>query len=115
MDEADNIIVSIITKLETHSTFKRLVTEKAISDKDYKTAIKEFENDYQYFTHISIDDVITAHAKYLIEKHQLKTLDSIQLGSAISLKDEIDYFVVCDFKLIKSGKKEGLKVINPIS
>ncbi|HPI15196.1 MAG TPA: type II toxin-antitoxin system VapC family toxin [Spirochaetota bacterium] len=114
MDKADTIIVSVITEIEAYSTFKRLLIEKAISDTDYKTLLNEFDIDYPYFTHIIFDNLITSNAKLLIDKYQLKTLDSIQLGTALLLKDEIDYFIVCDSKLVKAGKKEGLKIINPV-
>ncbi|HNU91663.1 MAG TPA: type II toxin-antitoxin system VapC family toxin [Spirochaetota bacterium] len=115
MDKADTIIVSVITEIEAYSTFKRLLIEKAISDTDYKTLLNEFDIDYPYFTHIIFDNLITSNAKLLIDKYQLKTLDSIQLGTALLLKDEIDYFIVCDSKLVKAGKKEGLKIINPVA
>lgn len=115
MNKADSIIVSSITEIETYSTFKRLLVEKAISESDYRVLLNEFDIDYPYFTHISFDTLVSANAKILIEKYQLKSLDSIQLGTALLLKDEIDYFVACDTKLISSGKKEGLKIINPLT
>lgn len=115
MNKADRIIVSVITEIEACSTFKRLLTENAISENDYKTLMNEFEIDYPYYSHIILDNLITSNAKLLIEKYQLKTLDSIQLGTAVLLKDEIDFFVVCDSKLVRTGKKEGLKVLNPVS
>jgi predicted nucleic acid-binding protein len=114
MNDAGNVIVSAITSIEVYSTFKRLLTEKAIDSKEYKFLIDEFEFDNQFYTRIDIDDLITENAKMMIEKYQLKSLDSVQLGTALSLKDEIDYFIVCDDKIIKSGKKEGLNIINPI-
>lgn len=114
MNKAESIIVSAITEIEAYSTFKRLLIENAINESDYKTLINEFEIDYPYYSHIVLDDLITSNAKSLIDKYQLKTLDSIQLGTAVLLKDEIDYFVVCDAKLVKAGKKERLKIINPI-
>ncbi len=115
MNKADQIFISVITEIETYSTFKRLLAEKAISEKDYKILTNEFETDYPFYTYIGFDDFTSANAKLLIEKYQLKTLDSIQLGTALLLKDEFDYLVVCDSKIIKSGKKEGLKIINPMS
>ena len=115
MNKAESIIVSVITEIEVYSTFKRLLIEKAINEIDYKTLLNEFDIDYPYFTHIIFDNLITSNAKLLIDKYQLKTLDSIQLGTALLLKDEIDYFIVCDSKLVKAGKKEGLKIINPIA
>lgn len=115
MNKAESIIVSVITEIEVYSTFKRLLIEKAINEIDYKTLLNEFEIDYPYYSHVILDNLITSNAKLLIDKYQLTTLDSIQLGTALLLKDEIDYFVVCDLKLVKAGKTEGLKIINPVT
>jgi hypothetical protein len=49
----------------------------------------------------------------MINQYQLKTLDSIQLGTLVYLKNEINSFVSSDEKLIKSALKEKIKVINP--
>jgi len=54
-------------------------------------------------------------AKDLIMLHGLKTLDSIQLSSALLIKDGINYFVCCVNRLITAAKKEKLKIINPLS
>ncbi len=113
LNKADNVFVSSITEIETISTFKRLLIEKAIEIKEYDTLINEFEIDYQYYSIVPFDDQIIKNAIKLIDKYQLKTLDSIQLGTAIYLKEEIDSFVVCDEKLIKAALKENIKIINP--
>ena len=113
MNRADQIFVSVITEIEAHSAFKRLLSEKAVNEYDYKTLINEFDADYQYFTRINIDDFVLKNAKLLIERHQLKTLDSIQMGTALLLKDDIDCLVSCDARMIRSGKKEGLKTADP--
>ncbi|MFH0974891.1 MAG: type II toxin-antitoxin system VapC family toxin [Spirochaetota bacterium] len=113
LNEAENVYISAITEIETFSTFKRLLIEKAIDKEEYEILKNEFETDFQYYSIINFDKSISSNAKSLIEKYQLKSLDSIQLGTALYLKDEIDFFVVCDEKLIKSGKQEGLKVIDP--
>ncbi len=114
MEQADNVFVSVITEIETFSTFKRLLIEKVISLNDYKILKEEFNTDYQYYNQINFDMDIANNAKMLIEKYQLKTFDSIQLGTALYVKDEIDYFVVCDDKLINSGEKENIMIINPL-
>jgi predicted nucleic acid-binding protein len=101
--------------METYSTFRRLLIKKAINEDDYKILLNEFEIDCQFYTHIDFNEIISVNAKLLIEKYQLKTIDSIQLGTALLLKDQIDYVVVSDEKIIKSGKTEGLKVINPMN
>jgi len=113
LSKTDNIYVSSITEIETISTFKRLLTEKAIDKDDYQMIVKDFETDYQFFSVVSIDGQIIKKAVKMINQYQLKTLDSIQLGTAVFLKSEIDSFVVCDEKLIKAALKEKIKVINP--
>lgn len=113
MNKADSIFVSSITEIETYSTLKRLLVEKAISNNDYEILKNELNIDYPYFNQVPFDVDISNNAKLLIEKYQLKTLDSIQLGSVLNVNGQIDYFIVCDGKLLKSARKEKLKVINP--
>lgn len=114
LDKAESVYVSSITEIEVFSTFKRLLVEKAITENDYKILKADFKFDFQFFTAVRFDDFITEKAKAVIEKYQLKSLDSIQLSSALFLKDEIDYFIGCDEKLIKAGRREGLKIRNPV-
>ena len=115
MNEADRIIVSAITGIETCSAFRRLLTDRAVSESDYRVVMREFATDYPFFTRVDLDDPAVSCAKYAIEKYRLKTLDSIQLGTALAVRDDIDYFVACDARLAHSGKKEGLRVINPMA
>jgi predicted nucleic acid-binding protein len=113
INETDTVYVSAITEIETISTFKRLLIEHAIDKNDYGLLIDEFEFDRQYYSIIPFNDQIVTNAIQSIDIYQLKTLDSIQLGTAMIIKDEIDYFVACDEKLIKAALKEKIKVFNP--
>ncbi len=113
LSKTDKIYVSAITEIETISTFKRLFTEKAIDKNEFDMIVKDFETDYQFFSVVSIDSYVIKHALKMINQYQLKTLDSIQLGTAVFLESEIDLFVACDEKLIKTALKEKIKVINP--
>lgn len=113
-DKADIVFLSSISEIEIFSTFKRLLIEKDINAKEHKFLKSEFETDYQYFSVINFDEYIAEHAKTVIEKYQLKSLDSIQLGTALLVKDKIDSFIVCDQKLINAAKKEGIDITNPI-
>ncbi len=115
MNEADRVIVSAITEIETCSAFRRLLSERAVTEGDYRVLMREFETDYPYFTRVDLDDLAVSCAKYAIGKYRLKTLDSIQLGTALAVRDDIDYFVACDARLTHSARKEGLHVINPMT
>ena len=114
MKDADEIFLSLITEIEAHSTCRRLLAEKAISEKDYENLIRELDTDFQYYTFIPLDETVTRIARSLVNTHQLRSLDSIQLASAILIRDEIDAVVVCDDRIIRAGEGEGVNVINPV-
>ena len=48
----------------------------------------------------------------MVKKHQLRTLDAIQLASALNVH-QLQHFFVSDIKLKMSGNAEGLSVIDP--
>jgi uncharacterized protein len=112
-DNAMSIVISPITKLETFSTIKRLLVQKLISKESYEMLKINIEYDFKYFTALSLNKKIKERAVELIEEHGLKTLDSIQLASCLSRKEEIWGFVVSDVKLKRVAQLEGLEVIDP--
>ncbi|HNV49191.1 MAG TPA: type II toxin-antitoxin system VapC family toxin [Spirochaetota bacterium] len=115
MGTADEIVVSAITELELCSALRRLLANRVVNADGYRTVLNEFGTDYPSFVCVPFDDVVADNAKALIDAHQLRTLDSIQLGAALAVRDEIDCFVACDAKLATAARKAGLKVFNPLS
>ena len=112
---ADAVYVSPITEIETYSTFKRLLVDKSITRREYEFLIHQFETDYIYYSIVEFNEPVSSNAKLLINKYQLKSLDSIQLGSVMCIKHHIDHFVVCDKRLIQAATREGLEIVNPDS
>ena len=112
-NNAENIYVSNITEIETLSTFKRLQIENEITEEEYLNLKKEIDIDFNSFEILELDYEIINCSKEVIDKYQLKSLDSIQLGSLLVIKEIIDYFIVCDKKLLEAGKKEKINTINP--
>ena len=102
---ADTVYVSPITGIETYSTFKRLLVDKSITRREYELLIHEFETDYRYYSIVEFNEPVSTNAKQLINRHQLKSLDSIQLGSVMCIKHYIAHFVACDKKLIQAQDK----------
>ena len=113
LDQSDIVFVSEITLIEGFSTLKRILLEKLITEEDYVYAKAEIKEDFQYFTIIDIETAIL-ECERLIDEYQLKTLDSIQLSSALNIENRLDGFVCCDKKLISAAEKEELKIINPL-
>ncbi len=111
MDSAEMIVVSSVTYLESLSTVRRLLKENILDFEDYQTIRKNLKEDFKYFVVIKFDSEIETTTIDLIDQYQLKTLDSIQLASAIH---NIDCdFVVSDARLIKAARRKGMKVVNP--
>ena len=110
---ADQIFVSVISEIESISTLKRLVIEKEISENDFEIIKNEIKTDFSFFSLIGLDSDVIESAILSVTKYQLKSLDSIQLGSAVNNSNQIDYFISCDLKLLKAAQKEGFKIINP--
>ncbi|MBN1501048.1 MAG: type II toxin-antitoxin system VapC family toxin [Spirochaetes bacterium] len=110
---ADQIFVSAISEIESASTLKRLLVENEISEIDYNFLKKEIQIDFTFFSIIDFDSQIIEEAIEAIDKYQLKSLDSIQLASAIICRSDIDNFISCDIKLLKAAEIEKFKIINP--
>lgn len=110
---SSEVYISILGQIESISAFRRLLIEKEIENIDYEMLKRELNYDFQFFSIINMTENIISSSIEMIDKYQLKTLDSIHLGSAISIKNEIDYFVSCDTELLKAAKNEGLKIKNP--
>ena len=113
-DTASQIVISPITKIESISCIRRLQEENLISVEDFNRLKNEIEFDFKFFTVLSLHQTIEDKAISLIEKYQLKTLDSIQLASCLSQKDIIHSFVVSDTKLKRCALSENINVIDPI-
>ena len=111
--ESTEIYVSDITELETTSSFRRLLTEGKITPEQFESLLYESEEDFNDFITIPFSLEIAKMAKELIKKHQLKTLDSIQLASYLSIDFKNITIVVYDEKLFNSALKESTNVIKP--
>ena len=99
-----NVYLSEITKVEFASTVWKKVRTKEITELEAKTTLELFETDFSKYTFITTNSIIVEQARILTTKYGLnglRTLDSIQLSSAISLKSEVELFITSD-KLMKS-------------
>lgn len=114
LGKSKKILVSSFTKLESCSTARRLLQEKRYSEEEYRTLLNEIELDFNYYTLIRYDENVEVIAKEVIDLHQLKTLDALQLASCLRHRVIVQFFVCCDEKLLKAAAREGLSVVNPL-
>lgn len=106
-----NIFLSEITKIEFTSTVWKKVRTKEITAAEAQVTLNLFESDFTKYIFIATDSIIIEQARVLTSKYGqqgLRTLDSLQLSTALSLIQQADLFLSAD-KLLKSFyEMEGL-------
>jgi uncharacterized protein len=106
------IYLSEITKLEFVSTIWKKFRTKEISLLDAENTLALFELDSDKYDFIKTDTLVIERSNRLLNKYGvsgLRTLDSIQLSSALTIKNNADLFISADKLLVELLKEEGLK------
>jgi len=102
--KSDLIEISSITKIELNSATARRLADKSIDKKACQIALDEFDRECNFFNIIPFNSIVEAKAIKLIKKYQMKTLDAVQLASAVlSIKD---IFTTSDKRLYEFAAKE---------
>jgi len=108
------IYLSELAKIEFNSAIYKKVRTKEITKEKAESIVSFFQNDYSKFEWIKLDSHVVNLAKDLISQYGtdgLRTLDSLQLASAVSKKIVINYYKTSDKLLFAIFEKEGLNVI----
>jgi predicted nucleic acid-binding protein len=95
----DQIYLSEIAKIEFNSAIWKKVRQKLLSSENAEILISCFTDDYSKFVFIDLSNELANVAKDLVVKYGnkgLRTLDSIQLASAISVKSDIKLAITSD-------------------
>lgn len=99
-----HIYLSEIAKVEFASTIWKKVRTKEITIEQAKITLHLFENDFEKYNFVSTNSSILEQALKLTTKYGIdgiRTLDSIQLSTCVSLTDQVDVFYTAD-KLLKT-------------
>lgn len=105
------IYLSELSKVEFFSAIYKKVRTKSLTVKNANDIIYSFSDDERNYQFIACDESIVTSSKKLIEKYGLtglRSLDAIQLASAISIKPTLDIALTGDILLKRFLIKEGL-------
>jgi predicted nucleic acid-binding protein len=111
-NQIDSIYLSEITGIEFSSAVWKKCRKMEISEEIANLLIEKFESDSENYQFVNQSDKLIRFAKNLVNKHWktgLRTLDSIQLASVLTVKN-IDYFFTSDRILAEIAINEGLNV-----
>jgi len=110
----EEIYLSEISAIEFRSALWKKIREKEIPEKVAIEVIKCFHNDGDNFRWILLQSDIVQSAAHMLIKYGgkgLRTLDSIQLASALTLRGEDCVFLSSDKLLRSLFEKEKLYIL----
>jgi predicted nucleic acid-binding protein len=102
------------SSIEGRSALRRLLRENKISQTAYNEAVRRLEIQSESWREILPSEKARELAKNLIETENLRTLDALQLASALVWcyeKPKGRIFVCCDDKLSEAAKKIGFTIL----
>ena len=109
----EGIFLSEISKIEFDSAVWKKVRMKDLDINGAEEIVESFESDYANYTFIQVENQLILQARALVSKHGtegLRTLDALQLASAITIKNTIALAITADNLLGSLMQKEGIKV-----
>lgn len=107
-----SIILSDLSRVEFLSALWKKRRTGELTDEIVREIVRLFDQDARQFTFIPITEPIVEDACYFLAKYGvagLRSLDSIQLATAIAVKEEADLFLTSDNLLKSLLKQERLK------
>lgn len=110
-NKIEKIYLSSLTILELESAIRKKKRMNLLTENETEEISRLFTEDYNKFIWIEINDKILQRAFLLLKKYGtegLRTLDAIQLSSAIEVKNDVSLNVTYDNLLKSLFEKEGL-------
>jgi uncharacterized protein len=113
----NQLVISRLTTAEFISALARRQRESKISLQDLLTLRGAFLNHAdKFYTVINLNKDVVAEAHDLLIQHPLRTLDALQLASALKayrMFGTVITFVTADARLLTAAAAEGLLVDDP--
>ena len=105
------IYLSELSKIEFDSAMWKKPRMGDASELDVLTALSLFKRDSRKYDFVPTNELIFAQARTLLAKYGiegLRTLDSLQLATALALADRAEAFITADQLLKSFFRAEGL-------
>lgn len=111
------IIISSLAIIEAVSAIRRKQNNDDISQADVNALVSRlFAETLERFAVVPLEDAVFEFSFDLVLEDDLRTLDSLQLSTGLSVAKGLDglVFVTADATLATVGETRGLDVLNPI-
>ena len=111
-------IITVFTMVEIRSVLRRRELTGDLSSTEAASAYRTIEAILQGFIQQPITSEVVTTASGLVARHSLRTLDALQLGSALVYQRALHpseelILIASDRKLLAAASAEGFTVWNP--
>jgi predicted nucleic acid-binding protein len=108
---AGQLAVSVLAELEFLSAIGRRIKDRELAARQYEQILSSFTSDWRsLYVQQPLNDVVLEHSRTLLRNYRLRTLDALQLASAITysafVKVPLD-FLTADRALAEVAQREG--------
>jgi predicted nucleic acid-binding protein len=108
---ADAVATSVLAYAEARAVFARRRRERLMTAAEYRSVIRQFDEDWSGFLVISLDAEVGSAAGRLADRHDLRGADAVHLASfqallARSRDGEVE-FSCSDAALVRAARKLG--------
>jgi predicted nucleic acid-binding protein len=86
--ENTDIYISPVTPVEMYAALKRKLRDESISSETYRNALKLWQDDFNNYSVVLFNDELIAKALDIVNTHDVKTLDALQIGAALLSRAE---------------------------
>jgi predicted nucleic acid-binding protein len=93
------------------SVISRVETRRAVARFDWAEP-RPIEALFQEFTFVELSPEVMEHAA-MLEPRLMRTLDALQLATALSLGEDLEALVTYDRRMIEAAAYHGLPVASP--
>jgi len=112
-----NKVVSAITPIEARSAIYRFRCRRLLSPKQTSAAIARLAHEIGRIVQQPINAIVLEVSSLMIDRHQLRSLDAIQLAAAIIARDLVSApdmrFIASDKELLEAAQAERFDVWDP--
>lgn len=115
MVEESRLATAKIAYVETYAALNRRQRAGHISRVQYTLFSQRFEEQWQGFMRIGLDDSILMLARHLTQRYPLRAYDAIHLASAMRLQDSSGQgivFAAADERLLQAAAAERLRCLH---
>jgi predicted nucleic acid-binding protein len=114
----DSKAIATLAQVEVRSAIQRRFRNRQLTSKALALALSDLEEITTLWVRVPMDDLVIERASGVIARHALRSLDALQLASALVLREELDngegiLFIASDKKLLAAAAAEGLTTWDP--